>query len=372
MIGGNAFLAFMIQYRTLVQYLTKQFVKQFLLSSAVVVFILCITNAFDVLKIFKDIDLTIGDFWKLIIFRIPYFFGEVITLICFVSTFLFIRNISRHHELVVVLGSGVPIWRVFAGPVLSVALIGILALVVINPMGTYGLQSYGRLESKLRDDSNSSFIISRAGIFFFEKFVDSNRVIQAKSIDANTKFLSDVTVLMVDERNNFMKRVDAKKATLDQGKFTLEKPVVNFRDTHESLDELVLPTKLSVDNLMQRFSPPETIFIWNLNHVMKNFTRSGLIVTKYQIHYYKQLFKPLAMIAMTLIGCWFVSLNMRDNSSARAAIYGLVVGVCSYFFLEISVRMLVYSGLAPLLATLLPILFIILISNFVILHFQEA
>jgi lipopolysaccharide export system permease protein len=362
----------MIQHRTLVQYLTKQFIKQFLLSSAVVVFILCITNAFDVLKIFKDVDLTIGDFWKLIIFRIPYFFGEVITLICFISTFLFVRNISRYHELVVVLGSGVPIWRVFAGPVFSVLLIGILALLVINPIGTYGLRNYSSLESKLRNDSHLNFIISRAGIFFFEKFVDNNRVIQAKSIDADTKLLSDVTVLMVDEHNNFIKRVDAQRAILDQGQFILEKPVVTFRDTHENLEEMALPTKLSVNNLMQRFSPPEMIFIWNLSHDMKNFMRSGLIVTKYQIHYYKQLFKPFAMVAMALIGCWFVSLNMRDNSGARAAIYGLVVGVCSYFFLEISVRMLVYSGLTPLLATLLPILFIILISNFVILHFQEA
>jgi lipopolysaccharide export LptBFGC system permease protein LptF len=54
------------------------------------------------------------------------------------------------------------------------------------------------------------------------------------------------------------------------------------------------------------------------------------------------------------------------------AVLGLVTGICTYFFLEISLRILAYSGLHPILATLLPVLFIILISNFVILHFQEA
>lgn len=362
----------MIHYKTLIKYLTTVFIKQFLVSSAVIVCVLFITNAFDVLKIFKDVDLTIGDFWKLITFKIPYLFGEVITLVCFISTFLFLRSVSRQNELVIILSSGVPIWRVFAGPVATTFIIGLFVLMIINPMGTYGLQAYSKLESRLNNNSHLHFIISQAGIFFFEKYTDNNRVIQSKSIDANTKTLSDVTVLIVDEHNNFLKRVDAEKATLDQGQFRLISPTITFRDTSEKLEELVFPTKLSINNLMQSFSQPEMIFVWNLNHVMKNFERSGLIVTKYKIHYYKQLLKPFAMVAMSLVACWFISLNMRDNSSARAAVSGLVIGVSAYFFLEISLRTLVYSGLSPILATLLPILFIILISNFVILHFQEA
>ena len=78
------------------------------------------------------------------------------------------------------------------------------------------------------------------------------------------------------------------------------------------------------------------------------------------------------MVAMSLVACWFISLNTRDRSGARVAILGLVSGVCTYFFLEMMVRILAYSGLNPMLSVLLPLLFIILISKFVILHFQEA
>jgi hypothetical protein len=48
------------------------------------------------------------------------------------------------------------------------------------------------------------------------------------------------------------------------------------------------------------------------------------------------------------------------------------VGIGSYFFLEIALRILASGGFSPFLASLLPIIVIILISNFVILHFQEA
>ena len=51
---------------------------------------------------------------------------------------------------------------------------------------------------------------------------------------------------------------------------------------------------------------------------------------------------------------------------------GYTAGVVTYFLLEISIRILAYSGLAPIFAVLLPISLIILIGNFVILHFHES
>ena len=362
----------MINYQTLAKYLAKMFTKQFFVTSAVILCVLFITNAFDVLQKFKSANITPGDFWKLISFKIPYLFNEVAALICFISTFMFLRNITKQNELVIILSSGVPIWNIFIAPIIVTFIIGILILGIVNPIGTYGLQEYDRLEAKLRKTPHLNFVISQAGIFFFENFAGNNRIIQAKSINADTKSLSDVTILLVDEHNNLTKRIDTPLAQLEPGTFRLTSPTITQRDTSEKLEKLNLPTNLSIDNLMQRFSPPEMIPIWSLNNSIAKFSRSGLVTTRYQVYYYKQLFKPITMVAMSFIACWFISLNIRDNSSIYIAVMGLVTGICTYFFLEMALRILAYSGLHPILATLLPILFIILISNFVILHFQEA
>jgi lipopolysaccharide export LptBFGC system permease protein LptF len=50
----------------------------------------------------------------------------------------------------------------------------------------------------------------------------------------------------------------------------------------------------------------------------------------------------------------------------------VIAGIVTYFTLEISLRILAYSGLAPMFAVLLPVSLIILIGNFVILHFHES
>jgi lipopolysaccharide export system permease protein len=133
-----------------------------------------------------------------------------------------------------------------------------------------------------------------------------------------------------------------------------------------------IPTRLTINSLMQQCVAPELIPMWQLKRAINRFSNSGLPVTGYKIYYYKQLFKPLFMACMVFLACWFTSLNVRNNSGIKVMLLGILVGVVTYFLLEIIPRILAYSGFEPMYATLLPILFIILLSNFVILHFQEA
>ncbi len=362
----------MNNYKTLSFYLAKIFSKQFFMVSAIIIFVLFVTNIFDALQQFKSSNMTTIDFLKIVSFKVPYLFNEVATITCFISTFIFLRSITKQNEIVIILGSGVPIWRIFIAPVISTFIIGILLLGIVNPIGTFGLQSYNELKAKIKNTPRLNFVISQSGIFFSESFAGDNRIIQAESINASTKSLTNITVLLVDKNNNLTKRIDAPSAQLKTGIFQLNEPIITMRDSSEKLEIMNLPTNLSIDNLMQRYNSPEMVPIWKFNKLIANFSRLGLVTTKYQIYYYKQLFKPITMVAMSLIACWFISLNIRDNSGARIVILGLITGICTFFFLEMALRIFSYSGLHPMLATLLPNLFIILVSNFVILHFQEG
>ena len=103
----------MINYPTIVKYLAKVYLRQLFLVAGVVIGVLFITNAFDILQKFKSVDLTPVDFWQLISFKIPYLFCEVSALCCFVATLLFLKNITKQNELIIILCNGVPIWKIF-------------------------------------------------------------------------------------------------------------------------------------------------------------------------------------------------------------------------------------------------------------------
>lgn len=362
----------MLKYLTLAKYLVVLFWKQLLITSVIILSILFISNTFDVLQKFKSVSVSPGEFWLLISYKVPYFFNEVSVMACFIATLLFIQNLRKNNELIIILSNGIAPWRVFLIPVMATFFFGIIIVTIINPVGVYGLANYKKLEAKITGTASTNFIISQTGIFFYEKYSGNNRIIHAKSIVISSNTLNDLTILVIDSQNNLIEQIDSAQATLESGVFTLSDATVTSQSTTSSVDKIELPTNLSIKNLVLQFNPPEMIPLWNLQNSINKFLESGLVVTRYQLYYYKQLLKPLSMVALSLVACWFVSLNTRDKSNSTTLVLGLVTGIGCYFFLEVALRILTYSGLPPFLASLLPIIVIILISNFVILHFQEA
>lgn len=362
----------MLDHPILTTYLAKTYLRQVFITAGVVIGILFVTSAFEILQKYSSAEMSPKDFWQLITFKIPHLFSEVISLCCFVATILFLNNITKQNELIIILNNGIPVWKIFIIPALTAFLVGIVTLLAISPLGTIGLKEYEKVREKITKSPHLNFIVSQTGMFFFEAFDNERRIIQAESINIREKELSNVTILIVDDKNHLLERVDTNKAVINRGFFTLYSPIVTNRMSTVKKKIIRIPTNLSVNNLVQTFTPPEMITIWNLSASIEKFAKSGLSTLKYQIYYYKQLFKPLSMIAMSLVACWFISLNIRENNSTKITAIALILGVCTYFFLEMMLHILAYSGVHPILATMLPILFIIILSSFVILHFQES
>lgn len=362
----------MNNYPTLNKYLLKLFISYFLLTSTVIIATLILSSSFDLLQKMRAVEIAPKVFWGLIFAKIPYLLNELSAIIGFLSVMIFLQRLTSKNEFIIILSSGVPIWRVFIVPLFMTFCFGILFVVVVSPLGSYGLRHYEKLEAKVTKRAASNVIVAPSGIFFFEEDKDLHRVVQAKSISPANKQLHDITVLLVNEQNQFVRRIDAPSANLDNGILQLNSPKIIEHDKVVDGEVLDLPTKLSVSALVKRFISPEAIPIWSLRPTINKLAKSGIPTTVYQIYYYKQIFKPIIMLAMACLACWFVSLNVRDNSGPKIMVTGLVFGVVAYFLLEIILRVLAYSGFNPMLAVLLPVLFLILISNFVILHFQEA
>ena len=215
-------------------------------------------------------------------------------------------------------------------------------------------------------------IISKSGIFFFEKYNNTNNIIQAQSISVQKNELHNVTILNVDSKNNFVKRIDAKNVILLDGYFEFINPIIITHEGIEKRNSFDIPTNLSTSTLIQRITAPELILTWNLRQIIDEFAKSGVSTTSYKIFYYKQLLKPLILVAMVCIACCFIYINTRESFAGKILIIGIAFGVVAYLLLEVLIRMLSYGGLDPLYAIILPVLFILLVSNFAILHFQEA
>ncbi len=356
---------------TITKYLTRKFSWYLFLISLVTIIVLVVSITFDLLQKFKSVSIQPQDFWFLVLLKIPYLFNEVSNIIGFISTMLFLRYLSNNNELIVIVSSGLPIWRVFAVPIILSLIFGGIVVAIINPVSSYSLKNYKKIEAILtKNESQNGLFIFNSGIYFYEEYQNTHRIFQAKSINVTKKSISEIIILIVDSKNQLIQRIDSPYTELDNKQFNIYTPIISTLDKSETFSELKLQTNLSIDTLLQKFSPPEMVSIWYLSELIDKLTSLGLPTLTYQLYFFKQLFKPISISAITLMAFYFVNFDNR-RSTIKTTTVALVIGIFSYFYLEISSRILVYGGLSPMFATLLPILFIILIGNFVILHLQE-
>ena len=357
---------------TITKYLTRKFSWYLLSISLVIIVVLIVSNAFGVLQKFKSVYIQPQDFWLLILLKIPYLFNEVSTIIGFISTILYLRYLSNNNELIVIVSSGLPIWHIFAIPTILSFIFGLIIVTIINPIASYILKEHEKIEARLANtQSQDSVFISDAGIFFYEKYKNTHRIIQARAINVPKKSISEMIILIVDSKNQLIQRIDTPYAELNNKQFNILTPIVSTLDKSTTLPKLYLQTNLSIDALLEKFTPPEMVSIWKLSDLINKLTGLGLPTLSYQLHFFKQLFKPISTSAIVLLAFWFLNFDNRTSKIKTMAL-PLVIAIFTYFSLEISLHTLAYGGLSPMFATLLPILFIILISNFVILHFQES
>lgn len=363
----------MIVNSTITRYLVRKFIWWLILTTLVIFALMFITGAFDVLQKFKSTHFSPKEFWLLILLKIPYLFNEVSTVIGLISTVLFLQSLITSSELIIIVSSGIPIWRVFLVPIALSFCSGVVIVAIVNPISIYSLKEYEKIEAKLQNKVlYNNLAVSSSGIFFSEKYQDTTRIMQANSINTEKNLISDMTIIVTDNYGQLIERIDAASVKLEDNKFKLRNPTIFKREQTLSLKEIQLPTNLSINNLIQSFVPPEMVSIWHLPESIEKMNSSGIPTINYELYFFRQLFKPLIFVAMTFLAFWFLNLQNKSSNNTKTIIFSLMTGIIVYFLLEVTLRLLAYSGFSPMLASLLPVLVIILISNFVILHLQEA
>lgn len=362
----------MLTRSILVLYLSRLFTKMFILVTLGVIAVIMVASSFEVLYSFKNYYLLMREFWLLVIYQVPYIFNEVLLLVSLITTILFVQMMVKNNELLIMISSGIPISRIFLVAASFSLIFGSFIIFINGSLAPYFLHRYQHLESKILNNKDLNLVISQNGIFFSENFANEKRIIQVNSINLKNNILENLTILITNSDNDFIERIDCKEAVLESGFYKIKNASINSNyqtyGSHNTyyIKNFRLPTNLQIENLKNRFHPPKMIDLWKLPKMIEKFKKSGLITTKYQLYYYKQLLQPLGMVAMSLIACAFVNLNLRNRANNYMFMISLMVGLVIFFIQEILVQFLVYNGFAPLIASLIPVITTILLAIFVV------
>jgi lipopolysaccharide export system permease protein len=138
------------------------------------------------------------------------------------------------------------------------------------------------------------------------------------------------------------------------------------------VDEMLIPTDLTIESIQESFASPVTISFWKLPKFIGLLENSGFSSNRHRLHWLGLLAMPVVFFAMVLIGAAFSMRHVRFGGLGYMAL-GCVLSGFGYFFLSDIATALGASGAVPvLIAAWAPPVSAILLSLGLLLHLEDG
>ena len=294
--------------------------------------------------------------------------------------------LARTSELVVTRAAGVSAWRLITPAVFCAAALGVFGFAVYNPIASAFATRFEILEQRFFDQSSSRLALSEQGLWLRQGGDAGQTVIRARRASSTVERLWDVSIFQFDKSDRLVERLDARTAVLGERTWTLggvqrwnlsaaadTDRLAALGETRATpINEMRIPTDLTVEHIQDSFAAPETIGFWQLPGFIALLEESGFSSSRHRMHWYRLLSAPVVFVAMVLVGAAFSMRHIRFGGLGFMAL-GCVMAGFGYFFISDIANALGASGTVPVaIAAWAPPLSAVLFALGLLLHLEDG
>ena len=341
---------------TLSLYMGRQYLQSVALVFLLVMLTILIADSIELLRRASGPDktATIETVLQMASLHIPFMAQKALPFIVLVGGIVTFAKMTRSRELVVARAAGVSVWQFLLPALVIAALLGGLFMTVVNPLASATTSRFEQMDATYLRGKSSLLELSKSGIWLRQGDSESQSVIHAERIDQETMTLYDTIIFLYAKEDQFVGRIDAAEARLEDGYWNLQDALFSAPDEparHRA--NARVPTDLTLERIQNSFSPPETLSFWALPGFIKVLDESGFSSVKHRLHWHSLLSGPLLLCAMVLIAATF-SLRFTRRGTWVLVLAGLLTGFLLYFISDLVLALGLSGKLPPVLAAWTP------------------
>lgn len=291
---------------------------------------------------------------------------KITPFIILISGILFFNKKNRSLEIIAAKASGISSFSLIL-PVLVVTLLfSLFNVFVFNSVGIYFLKKYQDIEAVKLKGERSLITISKSGIWLRKKIDNDAIIINALRISQNNKTLHDLNIFYTLQDGTFLRRIIADKGILKHDMLELYNLEILDKDLNlEKKKNLAIPIKITLSEIIESLSSPETISFWNLFEYIDIAKSSGLSTKKYLHYLFKWILSPIYLLSMIFLSYAFIT-KFHSKKGVNTSIFLTIsIGFLLYF-----ISNFVYAlGLSGKLPTILSAVLPVIASNAISLYF---
>ncbi len=359
-------------------YIARRFLQSFLMVLAVFVAILLPIDLAEQLRQIGESNAGLTAAFKLALLNLPGGLYRMLPLFIILATLVLFLSLARTSELVVIRGSGRSALRSAMAPVMVAALIGVLGLLVVNPLVAATERQYETSIARYQTGENRTLSVSGEGLWLRQGSSFGQTVIRASRANSDGTSLFEASFFVYDSNGQAQSRIDADTAVLTDGAWELTGAKVwplgqaNPEADAFTQDSFSLPSTLTRDQIRDSFGDPSTVPIYELPGFISQLRAAGFAALQHRVWLMSELANPFLLAAMVLIGASFTMRHTRFGKTGMMVLFALLLGF-GMFFLRNFAQVLGETGQLPvIIAAWTPPLAAILLPLGFLFHTEDG
>ncbi len=339
---------------TLALYIGGRFFAWLLGVSLLLACIVLLGDSIELLRRASDKpDVSFGIVMLMAILKLPATAQEVMPFGLLAATLGCLVQLSRTSELVIVRASGASIWQVLTPALVLGLTVGLLRVGAFDPLAAAATDRYERLQTRYLDRFDPMMVAaSISGLWLRQTTQDkTSYVLNARGMRPGGHTFDNVILLMFDDRDRFLRRVDAGMAELrDQAWLLDDVQIIEPNKPPRHVARLTVPAKLTYDQLIESFASARSLSFWQLPGFIAILEASGLPSRAHRLMFQRLLATPLLFVGIILLATSFGLRLPRFGGLPLAIGAGAMSGFLLYFLSSLAAALGVNSSMPLALA----------------------
>jgi lipopolysaccharide export system permease protein len=369
---------------TLSLYMGRHFLLTVLATIAVMLVIVGLMELLELVRRAADVPRPVpfGILVQMTLLKLPTTAEKIYPYAIMIGGMVTLSRLTRNSELVVTRAAGVSVWQFLLPGVMVVAMLGVLFVTLINPVAAYTIGRFERIEGKYITNKSSVLSISPSGLWLrqtgetgirFKNQDASEYILHAARMDQTSYEISQVMILLFNASHQFIGRIDAPSAKLDPGQWVIGQAVLSQPEgIPQKLPTFAMPTQLTLDQIQDSFSAPETFSFWQLPSFIAVLEKAGFSALQHKLHFHSLMALPVLLSGMLLMAAVFSLRMTRRGGTGLLIVVGLAVGFSLYFMTNIIYALGATGDLPIALAAWAPSLIVVAVACAALLHLEDG
>lgn len=290
---------------------------------------------------------------------LPIIFVQVTPIAGLISTLYTFGRLNRDNEIIAMRSAGMSIYQITRGVIIFGALLSVCVFWVndrLLPRSTAAAEKIKiQIESGVQKHQNKE----HEAINNLSMYGLKNRLFFVRKFTLATSTMEDIVILEHDEKQNIIKKVDAKKGIYKDGGWKFYQCITNNYDENGQIkqeplynQEEIMAISETPHDFLTQGQHPEVMSMVQLEDYIWKLSKSGAttVIRNLKVDLYQRYTTPLTSLIIILLGIPS-SLKMKKRATGLSSLgISIMVGFLYYVISAVSIALGKVGLLFPILA----------------------